>query len=159
MGSVCPIRWGVNKFVGGIGWLTYRIGMTNEVGRPVVQLSDLAENWRDIMHAIYGDGGSDAEVKVALAISPARAMSNDLWDALQAREPEFSEAVKEGRQLSEAWWANAGKRGIFMGKDFNATTYVFSMKNRFHNWKDKQDVKLSGDEDAPVEFTVKIDNS
>lgn len=92
----------------------------NAVRRPVVVLSDLIENWRDVMHAIYKYGGSDAEVKVALAIPPARAKSNDLWDALQRREPEFSEAVKEGRQLSGAWWANAGKRGIFMGKDFNA---------------------------------------
>jgi hypothetical protein len=31
------------------------------------------------MHAIYNDG-SDAEVKVAPAIAPSRAMSNDLWD-------------------------------------------------------------------------------
>ncbi|RDJ13298.1 hypothetical protein B5K05_09815 [Rhizobium phaseoli] len=61
--------------------------------------------------------------------------------------------------MAEAWWANAGRRGIFMRKDFNATTYIFNMKNRFLNRKDKQDVKLSGDEDAPVEFTVKIDNS
>ncbi|WP_025593070.1 hypothetical protein [Agrobacterium tumefaciens] len=98
------------------------------------------------MHAIYNEGGSDAEAKVALAIPPSRALSNDLWDALQDREPEFSEAVKEGRLLSEAWWAGAGQKGIFLGKDFNATAYVFSMKNRFRNWKDKQEVdtKLTG---------------
>jgi hypothetical protein len=132
--------------------------MSNAVGRPRVQLSDLPDGWRTIMHAIYADGGSDAEAKVAMAIHPARAMSNDLWDDLREREPEFSEAVKEGRQLSEAWWAAAGRRGIFLGKDFNASTYIFNMKNRFLNWKDKQEMKLSGDEEAPVEFTVKIDN-
>ncbi|ESX03907.1 hypothetical protein X769_15640 [Mesorhizobium sp. LSJC268A00] len=55
------------------------------------------------MHAIYNEGGCDAEVKVALAIEPSRAMSNGLWDDLQEREPEFSQAVKEGRQLAEAW--------------------------------------------------------
>lgn len=32
------------------------------------------------MHAIYAEGGSDAEVKVALAIPPSRAISNILWD-------------------------------------------------------------------------------
>lgn len=45
-----------------------------------------------------------------------------------------------------------------MGKDSNATTYIFNKENRFPHWRDKQDVKLSGDEEAPVEFTVKIDN-
>ena len=131
----------------------------NAVGRPAVVLDDLIPNWRDVMHAIYGDGGSDAEVKVALAIPPARAMSNDLFDALQKREPLFSEAVKEGRLLAEAWWAAAGQRGIFLGKDFNATTYIFNKKNRFHNWKDKQEVQPSADKDAPPVFTLKIDNS
>lgn len=42
----------------------------NAVGRPAAVLSDLIENWRDVMHAIYGDGGFGAEVKVALAIPP-----------------------------------------------------------------------------------------
>lgn len=46
--------------------------MPNDVGRPLVTLDDLAPNWRDIMHAIYNDGGSDAELKVALAIAPSR---------------------------------------------------------------------------------------
>lgn len=110
------------------------------------------------MHSIYGEGGCDAEVKVALAIEPARAMSNGLWDDLQEREPIFSEAVKEGRQLAEAWWAQARKRGIFMGKDFNATTYIFSMKNRFLNWRDKQEVEHSADQKAPPTFLLKIDN-
>lgn len=127
----------------------------NAVGRPRVTLDDLPPGWRDAMHSIYGQGGSDAEVKCAIAIPPSRAMSNDLWEDLQKREPEFSEAVKEGRTLSEAWWANAGKSGMMMGKDFNATVYTFHMKNRFHNWKDKQEVKHSGDEGgAPILFTL-----
>jgi hypothetical protein len=96
----------------------------NAVGRPLVQLSDLPPNWRDIMHAVYGEGGSDAEVKCALAIAPARAMSNDLFNALQDREPDFSEAVKEGRQLAEAWWAAAGKKGMRRQIDPTATVVV-----------------------------------
>src|SRR5258708_3481836 len=72
----------------------------NPDGRALVKLSDLTENWRDVMHNIYREGGSDAEVKVALAIFPARALSNDLWDDLQKREPEFSESVKESRLLA-----------------------------------------------------------
>jgi hypothetical protein len=39
------------------------------------------------MHALHNGGASDAEVKVALAIPPTRAISNDLWEDLQDRFP------------------------------------------------------------------------
>ncbi len=32
------------------------------------------------------------------------------------------------------------------------------MKNRFRNWKDKQEVEHSADKEAPPVFTLKIDN-
>lgn len=106
------------------------------------------------MHAIYNEGGCDAEVKVAMAIPPARAMSNDLWDHLQKREPEFSEAIKEGRQLAEVWWIGQGKKGLFTpeGIKFNAVTWIFNMKNRFQ-WKDKQEFQHSNDPDNPISTT------
>jgi hypothetical protein len=74
--------------------------MTNQVGRPRYTLADLPDGWRNMMHVIYADGGSDAEVKVALAIPPASALSNALWDELQGREPEFLQAIQEGRVLA-----------------------------------------------------------
>lgn len=61
------------------------------------------------MYALYNGGAADAEVNVALAISPARAISNDLWDDMQERYPELSEAVQEGRTLAEAWWVRQGR--------------------------------------------------
>lgn len=64
------------------------------------------------MHALYNGGASDAEVKVAWAIPPARAISNDLWDDRQERCPEFSEAVLEGHMLAEAWWTRQGRRPL-----------------------------------------------
>lgn len=81
------------------------------------------------MHALYNGGAADAEVKVALAIPPARAISNDLWDDLQERYPEFSEAVQEGRLLAEAWWVRQGRRALFLpeGVKFNSLTYIFCM--------------------------------
>jgi hypothetical protein len=48
---------------------------------------------------------------VALAIAPARAISNDLWDDLQDRHAEFSEAVQEGHMLAEAWWTRKESSG------------------------------------------------
>lgn len=112
------------------------------------------------MHAIYGEGGSDAEVKVALAIPPARALSNDLWDALQDREPDFSEAIKEGHQLARAWWESTGRRNLitYEGVKFSTSLWFINMKNRF-GWRDKQEVEHSANQDAPPIFTLKIDNS
>jgi hypothetical protein len=71
-------------------------GQANPVGRPRIKLEDLDPNWREIMLQVFAEGGSDAEAKVALAIPPSRALSNDLWDALRERENEFSEAVRQG---------------------------------------------------------------
>jgi hypothetical protein len=56
-------------------------------------------------------GASDAEVKFALAVSPARALSKDLWDDLQNRFGEFSEGVQEGHMLAQAWWTRQGRWG------------------------------------------------
>lgn len=111
------------------------------------------------MHSIYAAGGSDAEVKVAMAIPPARAMSNMLWDDLQKREREFSEAIIEGRQLAEAWWEGKGREGLitYEGVKFSTQLWFLNMKNRF-GWKDKQEVTHSADKDAPPIFTLKIDN-
>ena len=112
---------------------------TNPVGRPRTKLEDLHPDWRDIMHALYNGGASDAEIKVALAIPPARAMSNDLWDDLQERSVEFSEAVQEGHMLAESWWTRQGRKALFLpeGVKFNALTYVFCMTNRFANYRRK----------------------
>ncbi len=117
----------------------------NTVGRPVVTLEDLDPNWRNMMHVNYG-GGSDDEVEVALAIPPSRAMSNDLWDALQKREPNFSEAILEGQQLAPAWWQRKAREGLltFDGMKFSSQLWFINMKNRF-GWKDKQEVQHSAE--------------
>ena len=76
-------------------------------------------------------------MKVALAVPPARAISNDLWDALQERYPEFSKAVLEGHMLAEAWCMKQGRRALFLpeGVRFNAITHVFRITNRFANYR------------------------
>jgi hypothetical protein len=52
--------------------------------------------------------------------------------------PEFSDAVKEGLRKSQAWWEDQGRIATFGGVDgFNATSYIFQMKNRFRaDWND-----------------------
>jgi hypothetical protein len=63
--------------------------------------------------------------------------------------PEFSDAKKRGEAQGQIWWEREGKRGMNFGKDFNATVWVFSMKNRF-DWSDKKDLNLGGQPGNPI---------
>ena len=60
--------------------------------------------------------------------------------------PEFSCAVKAGVDKAQAWWEGQGRKATFGGIDgFNATSYIFQMKNRFkEDWRDKQETEHSG---------------
>lgn len=62
---------------------------------------------------------------------------------------EFSVSKKRGEQLSLLWWERNGKKGMFWGKDFNATVWVFAMKNR-HNWRDNKDLNVGGQAGNPL---------
>ena len=66
-----------------------------------------------------------------------------LWEQAHA---EFSEAVKAAVDLSQAWWEKNGRLATFGGTDgFNATSFIFNMKNRFPaDWKDKVEQEQSG---------------
>lgn len=60
--------------------------------------------------------------------------------------PEFSGAVKRGLQKAQALWEEKGMTATFGGTDgFNATSYIFQMKNRFKDdWRDKHETEHSG---------------
>lgn len=70
----------------------------------------------------------------------------------QQKHTEFSEAVKKALQLSQAWWEKAGRTATFGGYDgFNATSYIFNMKNRFPtDWRDKQVNEHVGKDDSDL---------
>lgn len=61
--------------------------------------------------------------------------------------PEFSDAVKEGREQSRLFWEKIGIDGLFNhsepgvgSKSFNTANWIFQMKNRFkEEWRDKQE--------------------
>jgi len=64
--------------------------------------------------------------------------------------PEFLDAKREAFAKCLLFYEKAGHAGM-LGKitGFNATTWIFNMKNRF-NWRDKQEVEQTGN------FTVVI---
>ena len=71
----------------------------------------------------------------------------ETFQAYREKHPEFSEAVKASLRKSQAWWERQGRKATFGGTDgFNATSFIFNMKNRFKDdWRDKVETEHSGD--------------
>lgn len=70
-----------------------------------------------------------------------RATINDWME----KHEDFSRAVKRGLQKAQALWESKGMAATFGEVEgFNATSYIFNMKNRFKaDWRDKQEVDNS----------------
>lgn len=94
----------------------------------------------DTVMATGEGGGSLAEMAEACDVD--RETINN-W---MAREEEFSRAVKRGLQKAQVWWERQGRSATFGDTDgFNATSYIFNMKNRFKDdWRDKVETEHSG---------------
>ena len=83
-----------------------------------------------------------AEIAAELGVT-----RDTLWRWGNEKE-EFSDALKVAYEAGLAWWERKGREATFGGVEgFNATSYIFQMKNRFReDWKDKHDhqVDLTG---------------
>lgn len=80
--------------------------------------------------------GKEGKTKAEMAaeIDVDRETLNNWMD----RHPEFSRAVKRGLDYAQAWWEGKGREATFKNEGFNATSYIFNMKNRFSDdWRDK----------------------
>lgn len=109
------------------------------MSRPKKTLGGLPEGWKEALLAMYREGASDVEVRAELGIS------NDLFYRWLNDEPEFSETIKKGRELSEAWWSKLGRQGASGQHEINPTTWIFNMKNRF-SWRDRHEVTAQVDQ-------------
>ena len=99
-------------------------------GRPKKGLDVLPEGWEETVLNMYKDGCADVEIMAHLSIS------RDLFYRWLEEEPEFSDAIKRGRTLSESWWTRHGRKMATGEAEGNPTTWIFNMKNRF-KWTDK----------------------
>lgn len=110
------------------------------MARPKEDLTSLPKGWYHKILDLYKDGGSDSEAK-ALIYNWRGSFSNDLWDRWILEEDEFSETIKTGRILAEAWWNKQGRTNL-TNNTFSYTGWYMQMKNRF-GWKDKSEVDQS----------------
>ena len=98
---------------------------------------------------------------MAAALKVHRETVNEWRD----KYPEFSDAVKLGLLFAQAWWEEKGQHATFGGCDgFNATSFIFNMKNRFKDeWSDtgKVDVTSNGQTIGVIERVIvdTIDNA
>lgn len=109
----------------------------NPVGRPKLTLDDLPGDWQEVMTQCYEQGGTDVEVRTLLVTKDnPRGISSETFYRFAEDHEEFLATIKRGKDLSYAWWIGRGRMGVGQGKDFNATAFIFMMKNMF-GWGDK----------------------
>jgi hypothetical protein len=113
-----------------------------KVGRPTKYEPKMCE----IVINCGKEGMSKCEMALELDIA------YDTFDRWQNQNKKFSEAVKEAMRHSQAWWERNGRMATFGGIDgFNATSYIFNMKNRFRDdWNDTMKNEHSGPDGGPI---------
>jgi len=92
------------------------------------ELINLPEGWYNKVLELYTEGASDVEVK-AWIYGVRGSFSNDLWERWLREEEEFSETIKAGKMLSEAWWSKQGRTNL-KSKDFNFVGWYMNVNSR-----------------------------
>lgn len=127
----------------------------SNAGRPVEGLESLPEDWPNQIITMYSNGASDSEIKATIYMWRG-SFSNDLWERWIKEEPEFSETIKMGRIIAEAWYTKLGREQL-VNSFFPFAGWYMQMKNRF-GWKDRQDVtsndqQITQEEQRVIRFT------
>ena len=106
--------------------------MVRKMGRPTKYKPEMCETVIELMT----EGASQFEVLAELGIC------EDTFYRWKKENKEFSESIKRGVQLSQAWWERKGRISLD-DRQFNSSLWYMNMKNRF-KWADKQEVKNDG---------------
>ena len=96
------------------------------------------------------------EGKTLAGMAEACDIDRSTLNAWMEIHEEFSRAVKRGLQKAQVDWEDKGRIATFGGiEGFNATSYIFQMKNRFkEDWRDKQEHELGGVGGTPFQFVL-----
>lgn len=82
---------------------------------------------------LMSEGASIVEVAAMLDIS-----RSTLYEWID-QHIEFSDTIKKGMELCQAWWERQGRKNLD-NRDFNPTLWFMNVKNRFKDdWRDKQE--------------------
>lgn len=113
-----------------------------KMGRPTKYTPDMC----DEVVRMGRYGASKAEMALELDVAMSTFF---LW---MDEHPHFSEAVKKSTELSQGWWERVGRQATIGEVDgFNATSFIFNMKNRFkEDWRDRQEVDNKHDVSDPM---------
>jgi hypothetical protein len=93
------------------------------------------------------------EGKTLAGMADALDVDRETINNWRAAHPEFSRAIKRGLEKAQAWWEEQGRVATFGATDgFNATSYIFQMKNRFREeWNDTIKAEHTGKNGGPIE--------
>ncbi len=100
-------------------------------GRKPLYEPEMCERVRE-----YGAAGkSRAQMAAKLGVS-----RKTIYEWIKVH-PDFNEAMEDAVDLALAWWEDKGQAGLDAGAgNFNATAFIFQMKNRFRSdYRDQQD--------------------
>ena len=106
--------------------------MANKVGRPTKYKPQMCETILELMK----EGASLDEVRGELDIS------KDTLYRWKEDYEDFSDSIKRGIRMSQAWWEKQGRISL-RDRDFNYTGWYMNMKNRF-KWSDKKEFNNEG---------------
>jgi transposase len=100
-----------------------------------------------------------SKTQIAAAIDVSR-VTLGTWGE---QHPDFLAALKRARELELAWWENVGQKHM-LAPGFNATAFIFQMKNRFREeYRDVQTIDstirrpgdTTGISDADLEHLIR----
>jgi hypothetical protein len=111
-----------------------------KIGRPTKYLPSMCARVVKLGTA----GKSKAQIARTLGVS------RTTMDAWAAEYPDFLHAVKVSGDIALAWWEDQGQSGLKAQK-FNATAFIFQMKNRFpRDYRDQQIHEHGGPDGSPI---------
>jgi transposase len=80
--------------------------------------------------------------KSKMQIAAKLGISRETLYEWKKQNKDFSDSIKKSMTFSQTFWEAQGEKGLWGGKEFNATVFCFVMKNRFHeDYKDKHEVE------------------
>ena len=120
--------------------------MPRKMGRPTKYRPEMCEQIVEHMASGLSKFASAAKMGVNM---------DTLYEWARVH-PEFSVAIKQGEQESILFWESLGIKGAAGEQEgFNATAWIFNMKNRLH-WVDKSEKAVTHSGGTDNKITIEL---